>query len=490
MEKTLFSDLQEYKFRANRCNPCRKELPIDLPPTLHMKGLALKDNTENELDLSDFKEPPPPLDSFGPSLLKMFDESLVNEEEEISIRFNRDDKKNHKVRLSTKIWSTNLYDYERRCVLHSWLHYLLRGARTVDFDVEANDGFDGMMDLVIKQDNTITCLIQTIKDDIELLDHRHQIMHYAACILRDNPYQSPFSLILTDGNQFFIGLASWNSGFPQIKFDMSNVKYIRDEYNLFWNAVAFEKVEIEAPNYILNLYSGNRSVAVKVVEVIGKGSFSTVFLVENIVDELEVFALKVSNNNEMLVREKTLNQQIQEQCKDERIVIPIIGEILADSKLIALVYPLANPVCQSSWVKPQRVCSLTGDHYQQLWIKLNSLHRAGIAHRNILLDKVVLLNDEAYFIDLRYSCKLGVVEKMSGSLASASQRILDLIYREEDIEFEYKIDDDLESMFKSFLWDRFSAAIPSMSEKSSKRNEAEMYLRFWFHKCMFSISIL
>lgn len=235
----------------------------------------------------------------------------------------------------------------------------------------------------------------------------------------------------------------------------------------------------------MELVNESRPVSVKLVEVLGVGTFSTVYLAKNVENELEEFALKFcSAESYMLEVENDLNEQIRSKCKNVNTILPVIGKIRSGYDTVALAYPVACSVAQSAWIKPERVVKLTDEHYRQLWIKLNAIHRAGIAHRDIRSDNIVVHNDEAYFVDFGCSCKLGVIKAMSGSIATASQRILHLLSRKYE-KFEYRIEDDLESFYKMFLWNENNLEFPAVKSEMARNDLAELYFKFWYRRRMF-----
>lgn len=203
------------------------------PRTYHTKSAAenFSKNIVYTSLLTDFKDPAPPLKGLGHNLANMYDESLVTDEEAV-IKFQKPHKAKA-VKLSTKIWSAESNEFDKRCVLQAWLQYLFGKTRKIDFEVGINDGSSGRIDLLIKKEDTVCCLVELKSSEMEMLDHRDQIIRYAACLLRDNPTCPPFSLVLTNGDVFYVGLARWSNHRPRIEFDVNSKRKIKEDYDLF-----------------------------------------------------------------------------------------------------------------------------------------------------------------------------------------------------------------------------------------------------------------
>lgn len=144
--------------------------------------------------------------------------------------------------------------------------------------------------------------------------------------------------------------------------------------------------------------SGNILVA---SEIIGIGSTCTVFKCRQSSgtrkSRRQAFAVKLADPD-TFEKEFNMNSILAEHG----ITPPILDYGKVGSLLI---YPLCHPVVRNIWTREYLLRGLTHGHFHQLYEKLRLMHSLGILHRDIRPENVVILNDEAFFIDLGFSVK-------------------------------------------------------------------------------------
>lgn len=116
-------------------------------------------------------------------------------------------------------------------------------------------------------------------------------------------------------------------------------------------------------------------------------------------------------------------------------------------------------------------------HFKQLLTNLAAIHQEGYVHQDVRLENIMLVGEEpnqrAVFGDLGSAGCAGEIRYYSGSHLTASQRILDK-WEDEDFVHMFSCEDDLESLFKTFLiwsWD--------LQEDVGSCANQKKVLKFW-----------
>ena len=89
-------------------------------------------------------------------------------------------------------------------------------------------------------------------------------------------------------------------------------------------------------------------------------------------------------------------------------------------------------------------------HVQQLFAALDYIHGQGFVARDIRPDNIMMSLDgkRAYLTDFGFSVKKGAMQKYSGTIKTASDRVLKLLQKNQDNPFEVTPADDMESLGK------------------------------------------
>jgi hypothetical protein len=123
-----------------------------------------------------------------------------------------------------------------------------------------------------------TTKIELKKKSLSKFKHRDQPIRYATCLLRDNPGVNSFGMILTNGKDYIVGQAGWDSrGSTEFLFEKT-VKQLGKDTISFWTAVASIAYNPTEFATVGVKFRGDRLYTKLVLEkVIGRGACSTVF---------------------------------------------------------------------------------------------------------------------------------------------------------------------------------------------------------------------
>jgi len=100
---------------------------------------------------------------------------------------------------------------------------------------------------------------------------------------------------------------------------------------------------------------------------------------------------------------------------------------------------------------------LTWDQVRQLAAALKYVHGKGHLHRDIRRDNVMHNDGKVYLVDFGFALPKGTRSSFRGALSTASDRILDLLVSMGAThEFEYEVEDDVQSFVKVRFASSFS----------------------------------
>lgn len=417
-----------------------------------------REDVDGDLDSSDYE---PQLE-----ISKMFNENWVLDNEKVFLKIKKDGEKEW-VKLKDKIWRPDLSYQELKSVLHCWLQYTSGDHREVVVDSPVDVSESDSIDLIVIRRNRISCFVQ-IQTDYE----DKNLEELAYYILFNNSSSRKIGIISTDGKTFKTGLAYFDeNNQPIFDFPLSFHHCLKDDHRMFWKAITGEDSKPERL-YSLELRTG-ASIKVRLDRVLGRGSGGMVFLARNFNDRNQAYALKFSKYGQLLEEQKN-NDLIQERCPNGKVVLPIVGEAYHKWNSFALAYPVAKPEYLEECTEREEI----DRHFRQLWSKLNMLHSAGLLHRAIRIDNVVVYEGEAYFIDVERASLIGTRDGYWGGLWNASQRVLKFLHEGRG-RFEFTKNDDIESFYK--MWHCLESKVehPESDVEKTKGEWAQTLIEFW-----------
>ena len=386
------------------------------------------------------------------------------------------------VLLQEMVWKKcRTKEAKLKMMLHAWLKHLLPPICTIEAEYAIEEGV--YADLVVKSNDRVSCIIE-VKKRFSKFGLQDQLVRYATCLLRDNPGVNSFGMILTNGKDYIVGQAGWDSrGSTEFLFEKT-VKQLGKDTISFWTAAASIADNCTVFDVVGVRFRGDRLYTKLVLEkVIGRGACSTVFRGRvTFGDESRLgkkYAVKVGLTM-YIQRELKMKQLIEEKFpaenEEDRITLPYLAYHYGTIESI-VVYDLAFPVVKSPWTPVNMVADLTRKHLLMIWKKLSLLHSAGIIHRDVRQNNIVILDDVAYFIDFGSSVGVDDCVRHEGTEVTASQRLLKLLSNNPVGIFNYVFKDDIDSFFKTFNMCNYGIAIPPPSKKETKEEFYSRLLR-------------
>lgn len=146
------------------------------------------------------------------------------------------------------------------------------------------------------------------------------------------------------------------------------------------------------------------------------------------------------------------------------------------SEYYAVVGPLLKPLEASILSKPNNFGpTLEKGHFLHLLSNIMAIHTAGYVHRDIRLPNLLLKKSINQYIlaDFGCACQLNQNVLYSGTIITASQRVLQKLIKDPGSAMLVSPEDDLESLLKCYLLSLYGH--DWIASKSCKHNSSEEY---------------
>lgn len=336
---------------------------------------------------------------------------------------------------------------------------------------------------------------------LRVLAHVDQPLNYASQILFRYPEIPFLAIIVTDGTSFIAGYGK-RTGLGSLEFficktplSLYTATAKGADFKLFWTLCSY----VSPQPVLLELQVLSQpAVSVKIGRCIGNGASSFVYEASLIpsakakskkdplyrhLEALENFVLKIpkySHEHTWTIETETMDKL--KQAGVEGCCVAPVHSGVAGRQLFT-IYPLGVPVLPTISIKPATGSPLKNGHFVGLLKDLCAIHNAGLLHRDVRLENIVIIGQHAKLIDFGCSSAPTSEHGIIGTLATASQAILRAALQGNGKKaIQYTARDDLESLLKVFLMHYYNFKVTFVDGESRTQTLYDAW-KLGIHAC-------